>query len=142
MILRKKKTLSGIHNPRKDKPMSLAQITLIGNTGRDPEMSYTPNGVAVTKFSLAVSREQGDKEITTWYNCAAWRALAEMLNTNLKKGQQVFVQGDLFPREYTTRDGQTRTSLDVTVNVFQFLGSKQQKESSGSSDDADTLGDL
>jgi single-strand DNA-binding protein len=53
--------------------MSLAQIILIGNTGRDPEMSYTPNGVAVTKFSLAVSRKQADKEITTWYNCSAWR---------------------------------------------------------------------
>ena len=122
--------------------MSLAQITLIGNTGRDPEMSYTPNGVAVTKFSLAVSRKQGEKETTVWYNCSAWRALAEMLNNNLKKGQQVFVQGDLFPREYTTRDGQTRTSLDVTVNVFQFLGSKQQREGGSAPDSTEALEDL
>ena len=124
--------------------MSLAQITLIGNTGRDPEMSYTPNGVSVTKFSLAVSRKQGDKETTTWYNCSAWRALAEMLNTNLKKGQQVFVQGDLLPREYSGRDGQTHTSLDVTVNVFQFLGSKQQQgnASSAAAPEGDALGDL
>jgi single-strand DNA-binding protein len=124
--------------PERTRTMSLAQITLIGNTGRDPEMSYTPNGIAVTKFSLAVSHKQGDKEITTWYNCSAWRALAEMIHTHLKKGQQVFVQGELLPREYTTREGQTRTSLDVTVNVFQFLGSKQQRDST-SSDEAEPL---
>ncbi len=65
-----------------------------------------------------------------------------MLNSNLKKGQQVFVQGDLLPREYTTRDGQTRTSLDVTVNTFQFLGSKQQREGSSTPDSTEALEDL
>jgi len=123
--------------------MAFMQIQAIGNTGREPEMSYTPDGTAVTKFSVAVSKKSKDgKETTTWLNCSAWRALAEMLNNNLKKGQQVFVQGDLFPREYTTRDGQTRTSLDVTVNVFQFLGSKQQREGGSAPDSTEALEDL
>ncbi len=123
--------------------MAFMQIQAIGNTGREPEMSYTPDGTTVTKFSVAVSKKSKDgKETTTWLNCSAWRALAEMLNSNLKKGQQVFVQGDLLPREYTTRDGQTRTSLDVTVNTFQFLGSKQQREGSSTPDSTEALEDL
>ena len=104
--------------------MGMAQIQLIGNVGKDPEMSYTPQGAALTKFSLAVTKKQGDKEVTTWYNCVAWRTLAETLNSHVKKGQQLFVQGDLSPREYTTRDNQQRTSLDVTVEKFQFIGAK------------------
>jgi len=104
--------------------MGMAQLTLIGNLGRDPEMSYTPTGVAMTKFSLAVSTRKGDKETTTWYNCIAFRGLAETLNTHLKKGEHVFIQGEFSPREYTGRDTQTHMSLDVVVETFQFLGGK------------------
>lgn len=102
----------------------MAQMTLIGNLGRDPEMSHTQAGVAVTKFSVAVSTRKGDKETTTWYNCTAFRGLAETLNMHLKKGQQVFIQGEFSPREYTGRDNQTHTSLDVVIDKFQFLGGK------------------
>jgi single-strand DNA-binding protein len=62
--------------------MSFAQIQLLGNLGRDPEMSYTPEGIAVTKFSIAVSKKVKGSEETTWYNCVAFRNLAEMLNTH------------------------------------------------------------
>ncbi len=51
--------------------MAFLQLTAIGNVGREPEMSYTPNGIAVTKFSLAINTKQGDKEVTTWLNCVA-----------------------------------------------------------------------
>ncbi len=104
--------------------MGMAQIQLIGNVGKEPEMNYSGNGVAITKFSLAVTKKQGDKEVTTWYNCVAWRGIAETLNQHVKKGQQLFVQGDLAPREYTTRENQQRMALDVTVEKFQFIGSK------------------
>lgn len=121
--------------------MSFAQIQLLGNLGRDPEMSYTPDGTAVTKFSIAVSRKVKGTEETTWYNCTAWRALAEMLSTHLKKGQMVFVQGDLNVRQYTTRDGRDGHSLDVTVDKFQFAGGKRD-ESVASGSSHDSLGDL
>src|SRR2546421_3509243 len=59
--------------------MSMAQIQLIGNLGRDPEMNYTPDGTAVCKFSIAVSKITGKgaekSETTTWYNVTAWRNL-------------------------------------------------------------------
>src|SRR3989441_12491514 len=107
--------------------MSFAQIQLLGNTGRDPEMNYTPDGIAVTKFSIAVSRRIKDAEETNWYNCTAWRNLAEMLSKHLRKGQMVFVQGDLHVRQYTTKDGRNGTSLDVTVDKFQFAGGKKEE---------------
>jgi single-strand DNA-binding protein len=110
--------------------MSFAQIQLLGNCGRDPEMNYTPDGVAICKFSIAVSRKVKGNEETTWYNCIAWRNLAEMLSTHLKKGNMVFVQGDLNARQYTTKDGRNGVSLDVTVDKFQFAGGKREESSS------------
>src|SRR5262249_48016739 len=128
--------------------MSMAQIQLIGNLGRDPEMNYTPDGTAVCKFSIAVSKITGkgeDKhETTAWYNVTAWRNLAEMLSTHLKKGQQVFVQGDLNVRQYTTKDGRSGTALDVTCEKFQFIGKKETaaSDTSSKSDGFDSLGEL
>lgn len=126
--------------------MSFAQVQLLGNTGRDPEMNYTPDGTAVTKFSVAVSKpgksKDGDKtESTTWYNCVAWRGLAEMISTHLKKGQMVFVQGDLNVRQYTTKDGRDGTSLDITVDKFQFAGGKSQDSTSNSTSNSTSTSD-
>lgn len=129
-------------NSESEKTMSFAQIQLLGNTGRDPEMNYTPDGTAVTKFSIAVSRKVKDSEETTWYNCTAWRNLAEMLSKHLKKGQMVFVQGDLHVRQYTTKDGRSGTSLDVTVDKFQFAGGKKEESTAPASTEEDPLGDL
>src|SRR5437588_11555787 len=127
--------------------MSMAQVQLIGNLGGDPGMNYTHDGTAVCKFSIAVSKVTGkgtDKhETTTWYNVVAWRNLAEMLSKHLKKGQQVFVQGDLNVRQYTTKDGREGTSLDVTVEKFQFIGRKEESaKPSGTQGDSDPLGEL
>ena len=122
--------------------MSFSQIQLLGNLGRDPEAHYTPDGIAVCKFSIAVSKKTKGNEETTWYNCVAWRNLAEMLNTHLKKGQMVFVQGDLNVRQYTTKDGRSGTSLDVTVDKFQFAGGAKKEESTTPSSNDDPLGEL
>src|ERR1700692_3188450 len=96
----------------------LNKIMLIGNLGRDPEMNYTPSGVAVTKFSLAVSRNikasTGEKrEETEWFNIVAWRQLAETCNTYLRKGSKVYIEGRLSQRKYTDKNNVERTSLEV-----------------------------
>jgi single-strand DNA-binding protein len=106
--------------------MNFAQLTLIGNVGRDPDMSYTPDGVAVTRFSLAVNKKEGKDgpEKTTWYACTAFRGLAEVLAAHVSKGDPLFVQGEFHPRSYTDKEGIQRTSLDVLVEKFQLLGSK------------------
>ncbi len=106
------------------------QITLVGNLGNDPEMRYTPSGVPVTTFSLAVSKtwtgQDGQRqEKTTWFRVTVWRKQAEIVSQYLTKGRQVLVVGEIEEaRPWTDRDGNPRASLEVTANVVRFLGSR------------------
>lgn len=128
------------------------KILLIGNLGRDPEMSYTPNGVAVTKFSIAVNRvtksQSGERqEETDWFNIVAWRQLAETCNTYLRKGSKVYVEGRLSQRKYTDKNNVERTALEVVISDMEMLTPKESRQSGsgfvgGSIDDSDALGDL
>ena len=83
--------------------MSFSQITLIGNIGRDPDLNYTGDGTAITRFSLAINKKEGKdgKEKTTWYACTAFRALAEAIAAYVSKGDPLFVQEELNPRDYS-----------------------------------------
>ncbi len=126
------------------------KIMLIGNLGRDPEMNYTPDGTAVAKFSLAVNRTtksaSGERrEETEWFNIVAWRQLAEVCSTYLKKGQKVFVEGRLTTRKYTDRNGIERMAIDVVASDLEMLTPKDRQGSASSSDilsGDDGLGDL
>ena len=108
------------------------KIMLIGNLGRDPEMSYLASGQAVTKFSLAVSRRWKDRESgerreeTTWFNIVAWGAQAETCNNYLHKGSKAFVEGRMTSRKYTDKDGVERTVWDVTLENMEMLDPKGQ----------------
>jgi len=106
------------------------KITIIGHLGRDPEMKYTPDGQAVTTFSVASSRKYKtaageQKEDTEWFNVSVWNKLAEICNQYLTKGKQVYVEGRLKTRSYETQAGEKRFSLDVSCNEIQFLGGGQ-----------------
>ena len=105
------------------------KIIVIGHLGRDPEMRYTPNGQAVTSFSVASSRRYTtsggeQKEETEWFNVSAWGKLGETCNQYLTKGQQVYIEGRMSSRTYEGRDGTTRVSIDVFLNDVQFLSSR------------------
>ncbi len=110
------------------------QITLVGNLGRDPEMRYTPSGVAVTNFSVATSRswtgQDGQRqEKTVWFRVAAWRGLAETCNQYLTKGQRVLVTGEVEePSTWTDQEGNTRASLEVTARTVRFLNTRAESE--------------
>jgi single-strand DNA-binding protein len=103
------------------------QITLVGNVGKDAEARYTPSGVPVTAFSLAVSRKwkdaQGnDQEKTTWFRVTTWRKLAEVTGEHVKKGMKVLVTGEIEEaRPYTNKDGETVASLEVTAQNIRYL---------------------
>jgi len=121
----------------------LAKITLVGNLGGDPETRYTPQGTMNVNFSIAVSRRfkdnsGQDQERTTWFRITAWGKLAETIDGLVQrgfvgKGRQVYVDGRIEAREWTTNEGEKRTSLDVTANEFQMLGNRPdgQGESGG-----------
>ena len=100
--------------------MSLNQILLIGNAGRDAELRYTQNGAAVANFSIAVSRRyqvrEETREETEWFNVSAWERQAEFVAERVKRGTRVFVDGRLSTREYTSGNGENRISLDVNAN--------------------------
>jgi len=128
------------------------KIMLIGNLGKDPEMNYTPSGVAVTKFTIAVNRvtkgaDGGKEKETDWFNVVAWRQLAEICTQYLHKGSKVYIEGRLTQRKYTDRDGVQRTAIEVVANDMEMLDRRQEQSSSsepflaGNSDD-DPLGDL
>jgi single-strand DNA-binding protein len=107
-------------------------IVLIGRLTRDPELRYTPNGVAVTNFDLAVDRpttnQQGERE-TDFIRIIAWQKQAELCANYLKKGRQVAVEGRLQIRNYETQDGQKRRVAEVVANFVQFLD--RAREDSG-----------
>jgi single-strand DNA-binding protein len=110
------------------------KIMIIGNLGRDPEMSYTPAGKAVTKFSLAVTRRGKDangerKDDTTWFNVVAWERLGETCNTYLHKGSKVYVEGRMISREYTDKDGNKRTAWEVTATDMEMLTPRSEGSS-------------
>lgn len=116
------------------------KIMLIGNLGKDPEMNYTPNGVAVTKFSLAVNRRttaaNGERqEETEWFNVVAWRQLAETCNNSLRKGSKVFIKGRLSVRKYTDKTGIERTSVEVAATDMEIVTPKEKQTAPASEDE-------
>jgi single-strand DNA-binding protein len=130
------------------------KIMLIGNLGREPEMSYTTAGKPVTKFSIAVNRNtrgpDGERKTETdWFNIVAWDNLAEICSKFLQKGHKVYVEGRLSQRKYTDRNNVERTAIDVIISDMEMLtpkgqGQNQGQSSSSSSDNFldDDLGDL
>ena len=108
----------------------LNKMLLIGNVGRDPEMRYTPNGNAVTSFSLAVNwrytpRDGEPREETEWFRIVTWNRLAETCNNYVTKGRKVYVEGRLKSNRWVGQDGETRFSNEVIADTVTFLSSPQ-----------------
>jgi single-strand DNA-binding protein len=93
-------------------------VTIVGNLTEDPEVSFTPNGAAVTNFRLAVTARIKDGEgwrdgDTSFYRITAWRQLAEHIGDSLSKGHRVIVTGQLRARSWETPEGERRTVVEV-----------------------------
>jgi len=102
---------------------------LIGNLGKDPELTYTPSGTAVAKASLATterwnSRDGQKQEQTEWHNLVFWGRSAEVANEFLRKGSKIYVEGRIQYRSWEGNDGQKRYATDIRVNNFQMLSGR------------------
>jgi single-strand DNA-binding protein len=102
-----------------------------GTVGRDAEVRYLPSGQAVLNVTVANNIGFGDKQQTLWISCAVWGKRAEgQLQNYLKKGQQVFVSGELSQREYRAQDGSTKTSLELNATIIDLVGKRNESSQS------------
>jgi single-strand DNA-binding protein len=109
----------------------LNRIILIGRLTRDPELKYTPNGLAVAKLSLAVNRRY-NKEETDFIDVVVWRQSAEFCANYGSKGRLTMVEGRLQIRSYETQDGQKRKVAEVVADDVRFLDKAGSTGSAGS----------
>ena len=111
------------------------KVILVGHLGQDPEVRYTTSQTAVTTISLATSdswrdKQSGEmKEVTEWHRVVMFGKLAEIAGEYLRKGAQVYIEGQLKTRKWQdSTTGQDRYSTEVNVGVngtMQMLGSRQ-----------------
>jgi single-strand DNA-binding protein len=117
--------------------MALCKAMIIGNLGADPEMRYTPNGRPVTQFNVAVNQSTKNQqtgewvEETDWFRISVWGDRAERAAENLRKGNRVFVEGRFKTREFEGRDGQKRTSLEITADSVVNLEKRTREDGEG-----------
>ncbi len=110
--------------------MSLLKVIAIGHVGRDPETRQAGTDNTVTTFSIATTKKdkKSGTDKTTWLRINAWNRTGEVIAEHVKKGQQLYVEGELTSEEYQDKDGNTRTSLEVRLENFQFCGGKSTED--------------
>ena len=119
-------------------------VALIGRLGSDPEIRYTPSGVPLASFRIAVNEylpaprrarqagwtdQNGErKEKTHWFSCVAWKGLAETIEKYLSKGSQVGISGSLQQRTWQNEMGETRSTVEIVVRNLTMLDNKRREE--------------
>lgn len=107
---------------------SVNKVIVVGNIGRDAELRYTPSGAAVAVFSVATSERWKDKqtgdqrEQTEWHRVSLWGWMAESVHEYLRKGRQVYVEGQIRTQKWKDRDGNERTSWEIRAQRVTLLG--------------------
>jgi single-strand DNA-binding protein len=116
---------------------SFNKVILLGNLTRDPELRYTPQGAAVCEFALALNyvytnKQTGQKvEEVSFIDLVAWGKTGETIAEYMKKGRQILVEGRLKQDRWEAQDGKKMSKVRVTVESFQFVGSRPGGEGGG-----------
>ena len=105
------------------------KVILVGNLGNDPDVKYTQSGMAVSRVSLATTSVRNDRdgnkqERTEWHRVVFFGKLGEIAGEYLRKGSQVYVEGELRSDKYTGQDGVEKYSTDIVANEMQMLGGR------------------
>ena len=107
------------------------RVVLVGRLTKDPDLRYTPNGVPVASFTLAVNRtfskQQGERE-ADFINCVVWRKPAENVANYLKKGSLAGVDGRIQTRNYEGQDGRRVYVTEVVAESVHFLEPKNENK--------------
>ncbi len=116
---------------------SVNKVILIGNLGKDPEVKYTPSGMAVARFTLATNDRYKDKEgnwqdKTEWHNLVAFQRTAEIVGEYLKKGRSCYIEGKLQTSSWDDKEsGQKKYRTEIIVNDLVLLGGGQREGGEG-----------
>ncbi len=123
---------------------SLNKAILIGNVGGDPEIRTVGTGSRVAQFSLATSRTWNDQggnkqEKTEWHRCVVWNnargpGLVDVVEKFVKKGEKIYVEGEIEYRQWQDKDGQTRYTTEIKVRELMLLGGGGGRGGMGSDD--------
>ena len=120
------------------------KVILIGNLGKDPEVRYLDNGVAVANISLATSESYKNKEgeritQTEWHDVVLWRGLAEVAEKFLKKGSSVYIEGKLRTNKWVDKDENNRYKTEVLADKLTMLGKSNSQDNSVDKSSEDDL---
>lgn len=103
--------------------MSFQKVIIVGRLGKEPELKYTPTGVAVCTFSMATSKKVKDLEETEWWSVVLWDKLAETAGQYLAKGREVLIEGEMKTRSWD-KDGVKQYRTELIGRSMQFVGNK------------------
>jgi single-strand DNA-binding protein len=115
---------------------SVNKVILVGNLGRDAELTFTPSGQALSKTTLATSRKWQDKssgewqEETDWHNLVIWGKTAENLTQYLTKGRMIYVEGRIKNRTWE-KDGVKHYATDIVVEDIVLVGNRGDSQGGG-----------
>ena len=108
--------------------MSVNKVILIGNVGKDPDVRYLDNGVAVAAFPLATTEraytlQNGTQvpERTEWHNIVLWRGLAQTAEKYVHKGDKLFIEGKIKSRSYDDQNGVKRYVVEIFADNMEML---------------------
>ena len=118
--------------------MSLNKVRLIGNVGKDPDVRYLDNGVAVASFSLATTDRaytlaNGTQvpERTEWHNIVLWRGLAQTAEKYVRKGDKLYIEGKIRSRSYDDQNGIKRTIVEIFADNMEMLTPRTAPQQQG-----------
>jgi single-strand DNA-binding protein len=109
----------------------LNKVTLIGNLGKDPELTTLDGNISVVKFPLATTESYKDKtgkqiSDTEWHNIVAWRGLADLAVKYLKKGSGIYIEGKIKTRNYEDKEGIKRYVTEIMAEELILLDKKEE----------------
>ena len=114
------------------------KVILIGNLGKDPEVTTTQNGNKIAKFSIATDESYKDKQgnkvqQSEWHNCVSFGKQAEVIEKYFTKGMKVMIEGKLKTDKWEDKDKNVRYSTNIILQTFEFLGKPQESSNNQTS---------
>ena len=119
---------------------SLNKVMIIGNLGQDPDIKSLDNGSMIANISIATTEKWKNKQTgnldskTEWHRIVMFNKLAELASKYLKKGDPVYIEGQLQTRKWEAQDGSKRSSTEIVARELKFLSSAKSKNETNEND--------